>query len=225
MEDNFEQVLNNILKNASCTHLMFFTESRPEGLVKLKFKVKQTGKNFTDPYILDILWRRIREIHRKMKFSIFLYFPLYEINPQYIHYQIIYRYFEMYLKDKNNWNFEESKTFEYDNKILTVLKNNGKIFCLFNNSFRVNYSFRHFNYYGNVICNFIDSENEYETEGNVVNFYRSDIFKVQNHHYRINRLLPFKKTIKEQLARWQQELWKPPNGHFAKKYACENMKM
>lgn len=42
------------------------------------------------------------------------------------------------------------------------------------------------------------------------------ILETQAYHYRLNRLEKCRKIIKTQLERWKQELWRPPNGFFAK---------
>ena len=214
----FEEEVDAILKNASCTHLMCLTTFRfePYGSLELEFKIKETNELFADAFILNILLRRIQKINNT-GYNYTLYVN-YNRRGYSVYLEILFRYFEIYLKNINSWDFDEKNTFKFDNKILTVWKYKGKISNIFTSVRDVNDNILVYN----VKWEFIDNMEDYKIARDVVNIYFSEIFKFQNHHYRMNRLIPFRKKIKEQLARWQQELWKPPNGHFAKKYAIEN---
>lgn len=46
---------------------------------------------------------------------------------------------------------------------------------------------------------------------------RETLLDIQKYHYRMNRLEPFRKLFRQKLENWRNELWKPPNGVFAKR--------
>ena len=207
-KETFEQELNKILENAKCTHLTFLTNFSPElPFVSLTVIDKQK-KSLDDPFIMPILWKRVRRMNVEHSYRL----PLYSTNMcrivrirHNIYAKVMMRFFESYLSKT----LEKDSIFEYDHKRITIDENGWFLVHVGQEMGYVNW-------------NFIDNKNEYKTANNSLNVFRSDIFKIQNYHYRMNRLISFKKTIKEHLTRWKQELWKPPNGHFAKKYAIEN---
>lgn len=54
-----------------------------------------------------------------------------------------------------------------------------------------------------------------------VSIPRQDVLKIQQFYYRIMKSSIFRKQIR----RWQNALWKPPHGYFAKKYVSSSLEL